>query len=61
MADDKTRTGVNDGRAGDMEEQAGQQQRPEVDADRSDCESRQSEGGAPVRHASPGRRPLFRS
>jgi hypothetical protein len=61
MADDKTRTGVNDGREGIMEEQAGQQQGQDVDSDRSDCEPRQSEGGAPVRHAVPGRRPLFRS
>jgi hypothetical protein len=53
MADDKTRTGVNDGREEVMEEQAGQQQGQD--------EPRQSEGGASVRHAAPGRRPLFRN
>ena len=61
MAYDKTRTGVNDGREGIMEEQAGQQQGEASDSDQSDRESQQSEGGAPVRHAAPGRRPLFRS
>ena len=33
MADDKTRTGVNDGREGIMEEQAGQQQGQASDSD----------------------------
>jgi hypothetical protein len=61
MADDKTRTGVNDGREGIMEEQAGQQQGQASDSDQSGRESQQSEGGTPVRHAAPGRRPLFRS
>ena len=61
MADDKTRTGVNDGRAGDKEEQAGAQQGQTSDADQTGCEPRQSEAGTPVRHAAPGRRPLFRS
>ena len=61
MADDKTRAGLNDGREEVMEEQAGQQQGQDVDSDRSDCEPREREGGAPGRHAAPGRRPLFRS
>jgi hypothetical protein len=61
MADDKTWAGLNDGREEVMEEQAGQQQGQDVDSDRSDCEPRESEGGAPGRHAAPGRRPLFRS
>ena len=61
MADDKTPAGLNDGREEVMEEQAGQQQGQDVDSDRSDCEPRESEGGAPGRHAAPGRRPLFRS
>jgi hypothetical protein len=60
MADDKTRTGVNE-REGVMEERADRQHGQEVDPDRSDCEPTQSEGGTPVRHAAQGRRPLFRS